>query len=69
MDEGDPPAKLSNTPCHRLRSCKTAHSAKAWMPIWQDHLFKAMVRKFETSMAFFKLLVNRVVELGSQVEI
>ena len=44
-------------------------SRKAGMPIWQDHLFAAMVRNSETSMAFFKLPTNRVVELGSQVEI
>ena len=44
-------------------------SRKPGMPLWQDHLFAAMVRNSETSMSFFKLPVNRVVELGSQVEI
>ena len=39
------------------------------MPRWQEHLFAAMVRNSETPMSFFKLPVNRVVELGSQVEI
>jgi KUP system potassium uptake protein len=44
-------------------------SPKPGMPIWQEHLFAAMVRNSETPMSFFKLPVNRVVELGSQVEI
>ena len=44
-------------------------SRKPGMPIWQEHLFAAMVRNSETPMSFFKLPINRVVELGSQVEI
>ncbi len=39
------------------------------MPRLQEHLFAVMVRNSETPMSFFKLPVNRVVELGSQVEI
>lgn len=39
------------------------------MALWREHLFAAMVRNAETPMTFFKLPVNRVVELGSQVEI
>lgn len=42
---------------------------KPGMPIWREHLFAAMVRNSETPMSFFKLPPNRVVELGSQVEI
>ena len=42
---------------------------KAGMPLWQEHLFAAMVRNSETPMSFFNLPINRVVELGSQVEI
>ena len=44
-------------------------SRKPGMPLWQDYLFAAMVRNSETSMSFFKLPINRVVELGSQIEI
>jgi KUP system potassium uptake protein len=44
-------------------------SRKPGMPLWQEHLFAAMVRNSETSMSFFKLPINRVVELGSQIEI
>ena len=39
------------------------------MPRLQENLFAVMVRNSETPMSFFKLPVNRVVELGSQVEI
>ena len=39
------------------------------MAIWREKLFAWMVRNAESAMEFFKLPVNRVVELGSQVEI
>lgn len=39
------------------------------MALWREMLFAAMVRNAITPMSFFKLPVNRVVELGSQVEI
>ena len=44
-------------------------SRKPGLPMWQEHLFAAMVRNSETPMSFFKLPINRVIELGSQVEI
>jgi K+ transporter len=44
-------------------------SRRPGMALWREHLFAAMVRNAETPMTFFKLPVNRVVELGSQVEI
>lgn len=39
------------------------------MALWREMLFAAMARNAITPMSFFKLPVNRVVELGSQVEI
>ncbi len=39
------------------------------MAIWREHLFSWMMRNAESAMDFFKLPTNRVVELGSQVEI
>jgi KUP system potassium uptake protein len=39
------------------------------MAIWREKLFAAMVRNAESAMEFFKLPTNRVIELGSQVEI
>ena len=39
------------------------------MAVWREKLFAWMMRNAETAMEFFKLPTNRVVELGSQVEI
>ncbi|TPG43527.1 potassium transporter Kup [Sphingomonas koreensis] len=39
------------------------------MAIWREKLFAWMVRNAESAMDFFKLPTNRVVELGSQLEI
>jgi KUP system potassium uptake protein len=44
-------------------------SERPGMAIWREKLFAWMIRNAESPMAFFKLPVNRVVELGSQVEI
>jgi KUP system potassium uptake protein len=44
-------------------------SARPGMAIWREKLFAWMVRNAESPMSFFKLPTNRVVELGSQVEI
>ncbi len=42
---------------------------KPGMARWRERLFSAMVRNAEQPMTFFCLPINRVVELGSQVEI
>jgi len=39
------------------------------MAIWREKLFAWMMRNAATPMEFFRLPTNRVVELGSQVEI
>ncbi len=39
------------------------------MMIWREKLFAWMLRNAESAMEFFRLPTNRVVELGSQVEI
>jgi KUP system potassium uptake protein len=44
-------------------------SERPGMPIWREKLFAWMLRNAESAMEFFKLPTNRVVELGSQVEI
>ena len=44
-------------------------SKRPGMAIWREHLFAWMVRNAESAMEFFKLPANRVVALGSQVEI
>ncbi len=44
-------------------------SAHPGMAIWREKLFAWMLRNAEGAMEFFRLPTNRVVELGSQVEI
>jgi KUP system potassium uptake protein len=42
---------------------------KPGMAVWRERLFAWMMRNAATPMEFFRLPTNRVVELGSQVEI
>ena len=44
-------------------------SSRPGMMIWREKLFAWMLRNAESAMEFFSLPPNRVVELGSQVEI
>jgi KUP system potassium uptake protein len=44
-------------------------SAKPGMALWRERLFSWMLRNAASAMEFFRLPSNRVVELGSQVEI
>ncbi|KQN09439.1 potassium transport protein Kup [Sphingobium sp. Leaf26] len=62
------PINISDTSYFLSRQTLIA-SAKPGMAIWREKLFAWMIRNAETPMEFFKLPTNRVVELGSQVEI
>ena len=80
MEEVDVPAALK-----RVRDCGTDFkmmdtsfflsrqtllaSERPGMMIWREKLFAWMLRNAESAMEFFRLPTNRVVELGSQVEI
>ncbi len=80
MQEPDVPAALA-----RLTGCGPAFkmmdtsfflarqtllpSSRPGMAIWREKLFAWMLRNAESAMVFFRLPTNRVVELGSQVEI
>jgi KUP system potassium uptake protein len=44
-------------------------SAKPGMALWREKLFAWMLRNAASPMEFFRLPTNRVVELGSQIEI
>jgi len=44
-------------------------SSKPGMVLWREKLFAWMLRNAASAMEFFRLPTNRVVELGSQVEI
>jgi K+ transporter len=67
------PAIAAAVPCHGdqlfPRPPDLIPSALPGMAIWREQLFAWMVRNAESAMEFFKLPTNRVVELGSQVEI
>jgi KUP system potassium uptake protein len=80
MQEPDVPAALA-----RLTGCGPAFkmmdtsfflarqtllpSSRPGMAIWREKLFAWMLQNSESAMEFFRLPTNRVVELGSQVEI
>ena len=80
MEEPDVPAVLMRTGgCgDRFKMMDTSFflarqtllpSSKPGMSIWREKLFAWMLRNAESAMEFFRLPTNRVVELGSQVEI
>jgi KUP system potassium uptake protein len=80
MDEPDIPAALSQAKdCNGIfRAMDTSYflgrqtlipSAEPGMALWREQVFAWMVRNAESAMEFFRLPTNRVVELGSQVEI
>jgi KUP system potassium uptake protein len=39
------------------------------MAIWREHMFAWMMRNATSANDFFRIPANRVVELGSQIEI
>jgi KUP system potassium uptake protein len=66
----DLPGGLEELKTHYFLSRQTlVPSKKPGMAVWREHLFAAMMRNSQSPMSYFKLPVNRVVELGSQVEI
>ena len=44
-------------------------SKRPGMALWREKLFAWMIRNAESAMQFFRLPTNRVIELGSQLEI
>jgi len=80
MDETDIPAELAQETRAGgpFRPMETSYflarqtliaSSRPGMAIWREKLFAWMVRNAESAMLFFRLPSNRVIELGSQVEI
>jgi KUP system potassium uptake protein len=63
-----PAFKMMDTSFFLARQTLIA-SSRPGMAIWREKLFAWMLRNAESAMEFFKLPTNRVVELGSQVEI
>src|SRR3569623_559580 len=80
MEEPDVPAALANVDrCGaEFRMMDTSFflarqtllpSEKPGKMLWRERLFAWMLRNAESAMEFFRLPTNRVVDLGSQVEI
>ncbi|MBD3729442.1 MAG: potassium transporter Kup [Sphingomonadales bacterium] len=79
MEETDVPKALEELDCGGMFDMmKTSFflsrqtllpSKNPGMPIWREKIFSWMLRNAATAMDFFRLPTNRVVELGSQVEI
>jgi KUP system potassium uptake protein len=79
MEESDIPAALRTVRCGPdIRMMETSFflarqtliaARRPGMAGWREKLFAWMLRNAEGAMEFFKLPANRVVELGSQVEI
>lgn len=63
----EPPAKSDTT--YFLSRQTIVPGARPGMTQWREALFAALVRASETPMSAFRLPINRVVELGSQIEI
>lgn len=80
MEEPDVPRDLAGIACCGARfdmmrtsfflgRQKLIASKRPGMALWREHLFGWMMKSSESAMEFFKLPTNRVVELGSQLEI
>lgn len=80
MDEVDVPTELSRIIAvgAPFKAMETSYflarqtlipSSRPGMSLWREKLFAWMVRNAASAMEFFKLPTNRVIELGSQVEI
>lgn len=63
-----PPFRMMETSFFLSRQTLLA-SARPGMALWREKLFAWMLRNAESAMEFFRLPTNRVVEMGSQVEI
>jgi len=80
MDETDVPGDLARletcgTPFNMMTTSfflgrqKLIASKRPGMALWREQLFAWMTKNSESAMEFFGLPTNRVVELGSQLEI
>ena len=67
--EGCGPVFSAMTTSFFLGRQKLVASRRSGMALWRERLFAWLLKSSESAMEFFKLPTNRVVELGSQVEI
>jgi KUP system potassium uptake protein len=69
VEKCGPAFKMMDTSFFLARQTLLTNSKMPGMALWRERLFSWMLRNAESAMEFFKLPPNRVVELGSQVEI
>jgi KUP system potassium uptake protein len=69
IEKCGPAFKMMDTSFFLARQTLLTNSKMPGMALWRERLFSWMLRNAESAMEFFKLPPNRVVELGSQVEI
>ncbi len=79
MDDIDIPKAMSECPCGMefdLMDTTFFFSRENLIPtrgegmmVWREHLFATMARNAASPMTFFRIPANRVVELGTQLEI
>ncbi len=69
VEQCGPAFKMMDTSFFLARQTLLTSAKVPGMALWRERLFSWMLRNAESAMEFFKLPPNRVVELGSQVEI
>ena len=63
------PFNMMSTSFFLGRQKLIASKTRPGMALWREQLFAWMLKNSESAMEFFKLPTNRVVELGSQLQI
>lgn len=69
LDTLGAPFNLMTTSFFLSRQKLIASKGHPGMALWRERLFAGMMKSSESAMEFFKLPTNRVVELGSQMQI
>jgi KUP system potassium uptake protein len=69
IDTCGEPFSMTSTSFFLGRQKLVASRRRPGMALWRDKLFAWMLKNSESAMEFFKLPTNRVVELGSQLQI
>ena len=69
IDTCGEPFNMMSTSFFLGRQKLIASKRHAGMALWREKLFAWMLKNSESAMEFFRLPTNRVVELGSQLQI
>jgi len=69
IDTCGEPFNMMSTSFFLGRQKLIASKRRAGMALWRERLFAWMLKSSESAMEFFRLPTNRVVELGSQLQI